>query len=581
MGSHSAQSALRVQRTRSEEALEKVQSFYGKRSYTRRRQAASESQLSPRSSVSSAASSLDEGRERVAKRRRMLERGQEEHTLVLSSLATLSLFFNLVILYIFGSLRDRVRKLLKGPVHKIVKGYAPICWDFEDFYVRRMYRRVVDCFNRPINSSPGAWMDVMERRSKDGNATLEHTGRSMRVLNLGSYNYLGFAASDPYCTPRAKEALRKYGWSTCANSAGVGTLPVHRELERTFCDFLGVEAAMIYGMGFATNTLTIPCLVQKGDLVLSDEFNHKSIVEGIRHSGAKVKVFRHNDTEHLEQLLKESIARGQPRTCRPWKKVLIIVEGVYSMEGELCLLPDILELKKKYKAYLYLDEAHSIGAMGPSGRGACDHFGIDPKEIDVMMGTFTKSFGSCGGYIAGSKELVDHIRTSSPGSHYATSISPPAAEQVISALKLLRGEDGSYRGAQKLTQLHDNANFFRDELMRRGFQVLGDLDSPVVPVMIYHPAKFCAFSRLCLVKKLAVVVVGFPATGLFLGRVRFCVSAAHSMEDMRYALDVITEEGDRCFFRFFKKEADKGIRNDAMMRCETLTPGRSTPGRRR
>jgi len=356
---------------------------------------------------------------------------------------------------------------------------------------------------------------------------------------------------------------------------------VHRELERTFCDFLGVEAAMIYGMGFATNTLTIPCLVQKGDLVLSDEFNHKSIVEGIRHSGAKVKVFRHNDTEHLEQLLKESIARGQPRTCRPWKKVLIIVEGVYSMEGELCLLPDILELKKKYKAYLYLDEAHSIGAMGPSGRGACDHFGIDPKEIDVMMGTFTKSFGSCGGYIAGSKELVDHIRTSSPGSHYATSISPPAAEQVISALKLLRGEDGSYRGAQKLTQLHDNANFFRDELMRRGFQVLGDLDSPVVPVMIYHPAKFCAFSRLCLAKKLAVVVVGFPATGLFLGRVRFCVSAAHSMEDMRYALDVITEEGDRCFFRFFKKEADKGIRNDAMMRCETLTPGRSTPGRRR
>merc|ERR1712078_202216 len=198
-----------------------------------------------------------------------------------------------------------------------------------------------------------------------------------------------------------------------------------------------------------------------------------------------------------------------------------------------------------------------------SGRGACDHFGIDPKEIDVMMGTFTKSFGSCGGYIAGSKELVDHIRTSSPGSHYATSISPPAAEQVISALKLLRGEDGSYRGAQKLTQLHDNANFFRDELMRRGFQVLGDLDSPVVPVMIYHPAKFCAFSRLCL------------------ARVRFCVSAAHSMEDMRYALEVITEEGDRCFFRFFKKEADKGIRNDAMMRCETLTPGRSTPGRRR
>ena len=144
-------------------------------------------------------------------------------------------------------------------------------------------------------------------------------------------------------------ALRKYGWSTNSQGSYAGSTDLHREAERVVSEFLGVEDCLIYGMGFATNSLTIPLLMGKGCLVLSDEFNHKSIVEGIRHSGSKVKVFNHNDMTHLEQLLRSSIAHGQPRTRRPWKKVVIIVEGIYSMEGEFCPLNEVVALKKKYK----------------------------------------------------------------------------------------------------------------------------------------------------------------------------------------------------------------------------------------
>lgn len=207
------------------------------------------------------------------------------------------------------------------------------------------------------------------------------------------------------------------------------------ELQRKVAQFLGKEDAVVFGMGFATNSTVIPALVGKGCLVLSDALNHTSIVTGVRSSGASVRIFRHNDVGHLERTLRFAIAEGQPRTRRPWRKVLIIVEGIYSMEGETACLADIVALKKKYKAYLFLDEAHSIGAMGRTGRGCAEHEGVDTADIDVMMGTFTKSFGSCGGYIAGSRDLVEHIRRSSPGTLYAAAMSPPAAQQALSALK--------------------------------------------------------------------------------------------------------------------------------------------------
>lgn len=183
----------------------------------------------------------------------------------------------------------------------------------------------------------------------------------------------------------------------------LGTTELHIDLEKLTARYLGVEDAIVFGMGFATNALNLPSLLSPGCLVLSDEKNHASIILGIRLSGATVKVFKHNNMRDLERVLRNNIITANPKTTKPWKKVLILVEGVFSMEGSIVRLPEIIALKKKYKAYLYLDEAHSIGAMGPNGGGAVDYFGVDPNDVDILMGTFTKSFGSAGGYIAGSK----------------------------------------------------------------------------------------------------------------------------------------------------------------------------------
>eukprot|EP00879_Flechtneria_rotunda_P019453 GHRR01020432.1.p1 GENE.GHRR01020432.1~~GHRR01020432.1.p1 ORF type:complete len:525 (+),score=158.05 GHRR01020432.1:357-1931(+) len=422
------------------------------------------------------------------------------------------------------------------------QGYADLSDHREDFYNRRMYQRIHDCWNRPIASAPGAWIDVMERTDIDGRAMqtkLQLTGRTMRCLNLGSYNYLGFAAADEYCTPRVLQALQDWGVSTCSSRTEAGTSVLHKQLEQVIAEFVGKEDAIAFGMGFATNAASIPALAGPGTLVLSDALNHTSIVAGVKASGAIVKVFRHNDMAHLEKLLRFHIAEGQPRTHRPWKKVIIVVEGIYSMEGETTLLPQLVALKRRYKAYLYLDEAHSIGCMGERGRGLCEHAGVDPADVDVLMGTFTKSFGSAGGYIAGSKKLIAYLRQHSPAHLYATSMAPGVAQQIISAILLLQGKDGTNRGAAKIKQLHGNANYFRQRLLDMGLHVLGDWDSPVMPIMVYHLCYISGISRRCLQRHIAMVVVGFPATALLMSRCRVCISASHTREDLDYALEVI------------------------------------------
>lgn len=229
------------------------------------------------------------------------------------------------------------------------------------------------------------------------------TGTETKCLNLGSYNYLGFAANSGPCADNSIKTIREYGLATCSSRTELGTMPLHNELESLTAQFLGTEEALVFGMGFATNSLNLPSLVSRGCLVVSDEKNHASIILGLRLSGATSKVFRHNDMVDLERVLKNAIVHGQPKTGEAWRKILIVVEGVFSMEGSVVKLPEVIALKKKYKAYIYLDEAHSVGAMGPNGRGVVDYFGCDPNDVDIMMGTFTKSFGSSGGYIAGSK----------------------------------------------------------------------------------------------------------------------------------------------------------------------------------
>ncbi|KAG2452256.1 hypothetical protein HYH02_003280 [Chlamydomonas schloesseri] len=458
---------------------------------------------------------------------------------------------------LFGRLRDILGWLLNPfSHHKTGKeGYAHIRDPSEDFYLRRMYGRIVDCWNRPICSAPDAWFDVMERkRTKEPSgqdvAEITCTGASTRCLNLASYNYLGFAASDPYCTPRVIDTIGQLGVSSSSPRILGGTTVAHTELEELVAEYLGVESAITYGMGFATNSSTIPALVGKGCLIMSDSLNHSSIVAGARQSGAKIKVFRHNDAKHLDALLRQSIVEGQPRSHRPWKKVLVIVEGVYSMEGETCNLKEVVEVSKRHKAYIYLDEAHSIGALGPTGRGCCEHWGVDPRDIDIMMGTFTKSFGSCGGYIAGKKPVIDFLRRHSPAHLYACAMAPGCVKQVTAALQVVMGLDGTGRGAAKVRELHDNANYVRARLLEMGLEVLGSWDSPVMPIMTYSPAKMVALSRMLLERRMAMVIVGFPATPLLLTRSRICISAAHSRADMDWALEQLEEMAELCDLRF-------------------------------
>ncbi|RZC43379.1 hypothetical protein C5167_036329 [Papaver somniferum] len=427
-----------------------------------------------------------------------------------------------------------------------------------------MYQK--DCFNRPIASAPDSWIDVVDRYYDDTIKTLKRATNTSKCLNLGSYNYLGFAASDEYCTPRAVESLKKFSPSTCSTRVDGGTTTLHVELEDCVAKFVGKPAAMVTGMGYVTNSAILPVLIRKGGLIISDSLNHNSIVNGARGSGAVVRVFEHNTPSHLEEVLREQIALGQPRTRRPWKKIIVVVEGIYSMEGELCKLPEIIQVCKKYRAYTYLDEAHSIGAVGKSGRGVCELLGVDTADIDIMMGTFSKSFGSCGGYIAASKEVIEYLKFSCPAHLYATAISPPAAQQIISSIRVILGEDGSSRGAQKLASIRENSNFFRSELQKMGFEVLGDFDSPVMPIMLYNPSKIPAFSRECLKRNVAVVIVAFPATPLLLARARICISASHTREDLLKALEVISEVGDLVGVKYLLAEPKK--REDGRVKLE-------------
>lgn len=306
-------------------------------------------------------------------------------------------------------------------------------------------------------------------------------------------------------------------------------------------------------MGFGVNSTGIPALIGKGSLIISDSMNHSSIVVGARNSGAKIKVFQHNNIKQLERIIRDSIAYGQPRTHRPFKKILIIVEGIYSMEGEICDLQSIVRMKKKYGCNLYVDEAHSIGALGPTGRGVCEHCQVDPADIDILMGTFTKSFGAIGGYIAGSKTLVNYVRRHCSSNVYSSGFSPPCIAQTLSALRIIEGKDGSNIGRDKIRQLRDNANYVRERLEKMGVWTLGDRDSAVVPVMIANPAKMPAVSRECLKRGLAVVVVGFPATPILTSRVRFCLSASHTRKDLEDAMNKFEEVAEITHIKYNAK----------------------------
>ncbi|KAG5492456.1 hypothetical protein JKF63_01034 [Porcisia hertigi] len=452
-------------------------------------------------------------------------------------------YFTFILLLFFARVREGYRQVFPKKEHHLRPGYAPIVNSFDHYWNRRFYRRVRDCFMRPIDSRPSRVIGLMERVSKDNNNTFEYTGRIVPAVNMGSYNYLGFAEDTQSITHEVLDSIDDYGLASCSAPQELGQGSVIARLEREFSQFLGKEDAIVCGMGFGTNFRGLPALFGKEALVLSDSLNHSSLVNGVRSSGAKVRVFQHSKFDQVEKLLREAVVLGQDPYGEylPYKRIVIIVEGIYSMEGEIVNLKKFVELKKKYKALLFMDEAHSIGAIGRTGRGVCEHCGVDPEDVDVLMGTFTKSFGSIGGYIAANKSVIQYLRQHSSIALHCDSLAPPCAQQALSVLHVLLGKDGTVLGQKRIRQLRENSMFFRRGLIDLGFVVLGDDSSPVVPVMCYNLGKLSALSRLCLERGVAIVVVGYPATPLLEGRVRFCVSACHTREDLQHTLDVMKE----------------------------------------
>lgn len=473
-------------------------------------------------------------------------------------------FWCYFILVIVGWVRDILRKTglenTKGGQEKEhMKEFPSLYQGFDNFYVRNIYIKLRDNFNIPVCGIPGAEFELAERRTDDYNWTYHMTGRTKRCINLGSYNYLGFAENSGWRHEEVRKVIKEYGSGVGSSRQEVGTLDLHQELESLVAEYTGKEDAITFGMGFATNALNIPALVGKGCLVISDKLNHASLILGIRLSGAVVRVFEHNDMKSLEKVLRKAVVEGQPRTHRPWKKILVIVEGVYSMEGTIVNLPEVVTLKKKYKAYLYLDEAHSIGAMGKTGKGVVEYWGVDPKDVDIMMGTFTKSFGSSGGYIAADKKIINHLRLHSHSATYSTAMPAPLAQQIIVCFKTLLGRDGTDEGMYRTRRLAWNVKYFRSKLKQMGYIVYGHDDSPVVPIMIYLPSKVGAMGRMCRERGIGLVLVGFPATPITETRIRVCLSAGHTKEMLDKTLDAFDEYGDLLWMKYSSQEVPQTI----------------------
>ncbi|KAK1254181.1 hypothetical protein MKX08_008176 [Trichoderma sp. CBMAI-0020] len=466
----------------------------------------------------------------------------------------LTTYLSYLFLIIIGHCRDYFGKRFGDKKRynalKVQNGLAPLTDDFDSFYTRRLKGRLDDCFARPTYGVPGRFITLKERTADRLNRNYHYTGNHVETLNVSSYNYLGFAQSQGPCADAVDECVRKYGVTAASPRGDSGTSDLALEVEREVAAFVGKPEAMVFSMGYVTNSSTFPALASKGCLIVSDELNHASIRVGARLSGAVIQSFKHNDVVALERVLREAISQGQPRTHRPWKKILVVVEGLYSMEGTMVNLPAIVALKRKYKFYLYVDEAHSIGALGPRGRGVCDYFGVDPSEVDILMGTLTKSFGANGGYIAAEKHIIDKLRSTNVCSIYGEAPSPFVLMQILTSIKLINGEICPGQGEERLQRIAFNSRYLRLGLKRLGLIVAGSDDSPIIPVLLYNPGKMPAFSREMLKRNISVVIVGYPATPLISSRARFCISAAHNKDDLDRMIRACDEVGDMLQIKF-------------------------------
>lgn len=350
-------------------------------------------------------------------------------------------------------------------------------------------------------------------------ATTRIEGRE--YLNFSSYNYLGLAGH-PVVNKAAKDAIERYGTSASASRLVAGERLVQRELEESLASLYGVEDCVVFVSGHATNVSTIGYLFGPNDLIIHDNLIHNSALQGALLSGATRRSFPHNDVCTLDRILSE--IRGQ------FERVLIVAEGLYSMDGDIPDLPALVEIKKRHHAFLMVDEAHSLGVLGESGKGIREHFGIEGTAVDIWMGTLSKTLAGCGGYIAGERALVEHLKFGAPGFVYSVGISPPLAAASLAALKIMEREP------ERVRRLQERASEFLQQMQSLGLKTGYAQGYAVVPLITGGSLKATRLSNQLFEAGINVQPIIYPAVEEKAARLRFFLSAMHTDKEIEYTV---------------------------------------------
>ncbi len=382
-----------------------------------------------------------------------------------------------------------------------------------DYIVREVENLKKEGVYRVLPINYGACSNVIDLNGK-------------QVINLSSNNYLGLA-NHPRVMAAAKHAIDHYGVGAGSVRTIVGNQDLLETLEDLLAEFKHEEAVMCFQSGLNCNIGTIQAITSKEDLIVSDALNHASIIDGVRLSKADKAVYRHNDMQHLEEILK--LRR------KNYRNVLIITDGVFSMDGDLAPLPDIVTLAKRYDCLTYVDDAHGSGVLGKSGRGTVDHFGLH-GEIDFIVGTLSKAIGVIGGYVATKKVVKEWLLHRARPLLFSTALPPSATAATIESVKMLM-ESEAYT-----EKLWENARYFKKKLVELGFDI-GHSETPITPVMIGEDAKTMAFSKALLDEGVFVSGIVFPTVAKNKGRCRVMISASHTKDDLDRAIQAFIKVG--------------------------------------
>jgi 8-amino-7-oxononanoate synthase len=347
------------------------------------------------------------------------------------------------------------------------------------------------------------------------------------LINYSTYNYLGMSG-DPRVLQAAKEAIDRYGTSVSASRISSGEKPLHRDLELALAELVGAENAIVYVGGHATNVTTIAHLFRPKDLIVYDALVHNSVLQGSTLSGARQISFPHNDWSALDKML--SAVRNQ------YQRILVVLEGVYSTDGDIPELPRFIEVKQRHKALLMIDEAHSIGVLGKHGRGIGEYFGIEPAQVDLWMGTLSKALASCGGYIAGSSAVIEYLKYTAPGFVFRVGITPANAAAALAAIQLLKAEP------ERLARLQARAHLFVELAREAGLNTGPSKNSPVIPVIVGDSKSAIYLSQVLFQRGINVQPLIYPSVANDIARLRFFISCTHTEEQINYTMKTLAEE---------------------------------------